>query len=414
MKQIGKTYVLKLRPDAEQKQKLNKWLWLCRRLYNATLFAKNWDYHMKTVWDDKKGRWALPKGAKVISEYDMIKKYQEIAKEDEDFDGLPAFHRNYVAKHVDQTFKNFFAGLKAGRNVGFPKFTTMRRYNTLRCNSVAKNKLNFDGNKVKLINLGFVKFHKDRIPPEDAKIKNYAITKKADGWYLSIYAEYMVKKTPIAPEPEVGIDMGVANYMALSTGELIENPKYTDKYARKLAKLQRNLARKKGSKKGEKKSNRYQKQAARVAKLHNKIANSRLDYQHKKTTEIVKRFQTIVIEDLKLQNMMASARGTVEKPGKNVRQKAGLNRSLGDAAIYQTRSLLEYKAGYHERTFKTVDPKFTSQTCSSCGYKDKSNRITQAKFVCGGCGAAFHADTNAAKNILKRSKNSLLSEKDSV
>lgn len=404
MKQIGKTFVLKLKPSKTQAGSLAKWLWVCRRLYNATIWAKTFDFYDKAIWDEEKKKYVLPKGTKTISEYDIVKTYQEIAKNDPDIGEVPALMRNYVAKHVDQSYKNFFRGLKSGRKVGFPKFTTRRRYNTLRCNSVSKNKMTIVENKIRIPNLGMVPFYKDRLPPEDAKIKNFALTRKPEGWFLSIYAEFLVPVAPTAPEPEVGIDLGIANYMALSTEELISNPKYTEKYAKRLAKLSRQLSRKKGSKKGEKKSNRWKRQKDRISALHRKIANSRLDYQHKETTKIIDRFQVIAVEDLSLQNMMKSSRGTKENPGKNVSQKRGLSRSLSDAAMYQTRSLLEYKCKMKDRTFVAVPPQYTSQMCNACGHKEKGNRETQAKFVCRNCGQVAHADINAAKNILKKSK----------
>lgn len=113
----------------------------------------------------------------------------------------------------------------------------------------------------------------------------------------------------------------------------------------------------------------------------------------------------IVLEDLKVANMTASARGTVEAPGRNVRQKAGLNRSLLDVAPGTIRRMLEYKALWYGSRVIVVDPANTSQTCSACGAVDAASRLTRAQFVCTGCGTIADADVNAARNVLRRGIN---------
>jgi putative transposase len=117
---------------------------------------------------------------------------------------------------------------------------------------------------------------------------------------------------------------------------------------------------------------------------------------------IAKSHGVIVLEDLKVANMTASARGTVDDPGRNVRQKAGLNRSLLDVAPGMIRRMLEYKASWYGSRVIVVDPAYTSQGCSACGAVDASSRISRSQFVCTNCGAMADADINAAQNILAR------------
>ncbi|WP_086997956.1 RNA-guided endonuclease InsQ/TnpB family protein [Rhizobium sullae] len=131
-----------------------------------------------------------------------------------------------------------------------------------------------------------------------------------------------------------------------------------------------------------------------------KAARQRLHWQHVTTTRIAKRFGAAVLEDLKIRNMSASAKGTVEEPGKNVARKAGLNRSILAAAWYRFELLLTDKLAFLGGTVVKVDPRYTSVTCSKCGSRDKANRENQAKFLCLSCGHADHADVNAAVNIL--------------
>ena len=173
--------------------------------------------------------------------------------------------------------------------------------------------------------------------------------------------------------------------MALSTGELIAPVSPLHQYKGKLAKAQRRLAKKKRF------SSNWKKQKAKITQIHTKIADTRRDFQHKTSSYLSKNHVMIVIEDLKVKNMSRSAKGDVEKPGKQVKQKAGLNRSILDQGWSEFRGMVV-----------AVSPHYTSQICSSCGYKDKANRQTQAQFVCISCGFFHHADTNAAINIVER------------
>jgi putative transposase len=137
-----------------------------------------------------------------------------------------------------------------------------------------------------------------------------------------------------------------------------------------------------------------------VARFQAKLARRRKDAAHKATTRIAKNHGIIVVEDLKVRNMVASARGTVESPGRNVRQKAGLNRSLLDVAPAEIRRMLAYKAAWFGGRVIAVPPAYTSQSCNTCGHVDRGNRLSQARFVCLACGHVANADVNAARNIL--------------
>ena len=119
------------------------------------------------------------------------------------------------------------------------------------------------------------------------------------------------------------------------------------------------------------------------------------NWVHQTTKEVADRYGTVVVENLNVKVMTASAKGTVENPGKNVRQKARLNKGMLDTAFGEIRKKLEYKCG----RLIEIHPAFTSQTCSECGHADEENRKTQARFQCVSCGFASNADTNAAMNI---------------
>ena len=161
---------------------------------------------------------------------------------------------------------------------------------------------------------------------------------------------------------------------------------------------QRKLSRK--YRKGPKSQN-FRRQKIRVARAHERVANMRLDFLHKVSTAIGETQAVVVVEDLKIRNMTKSARGTKESPGRKVRQKAGLNRSLLSRGWGTFLSLLAYKLERRGGRLVRVDPKNTSRTCFFCGHVSVENRPDQTTFRCVSCGHADHADANAAKNILR-------------
>ena len=188
----------------------------------------------------------------------------------------------------------------------------------------------------------------------------------------------------------VGIDRGVAVSAALSTGELLQCPALTGPEQVRLRRLQRSLAR---ARRG---SNRRGRVRHAIARLRVRESDRRKDWAEKTSTDIARRFDLIRVEDLQIGNMTRSAKGTPEKPGRNVRQKAGLNRGILRSGWGLLVRQLEDKApGRVEK----VSPALTSQRCSACGRVDRGSRESQAVFRCTACGFACHADVNAAINI---------------
>ena len=171
-------------------------------------------------------------------------------------------------------------------------------------------------------------------------------------------------------------------------------PKVTAHERRRLGIMQARAARRK-------KGSRNRAKALRaVARRQAYFARRRRDAAHKATTRIARQFSLVVVENLKVRNMTASARGTMEKPGRNIRQKAGLNRAILDVAPSQIRAMLAYKTVWNGGAMQAVPAPHTSQECRICGFTHAGNRTTQAHFLCLGCGAAANADENAGSNIL--------------
>jgi putative transposase len=175
---------------------------------------------------------------------------------------------------------------------------------------------------------------------------------------------------------------------------MVESPNSFRRHEGKLAKAQRKLSRK------EKGSENWKKQKQEVARLHHRISNVRNDYLHKLSTEIGKNHATVYVEKLNIRGMSSSAKGSKEDPGRNVRAKAGLNKSILDQGWYEFRRQLAYKLEWSGGSLVEVDARYSSQRCSKCGHTEKDNRRSQAEFVCLSCGEEQHADANAARNIL--------------
>jgi putative transposase len=242
-----------------------------------------------------------------------------------------------------------------------------------------------------------------------ARLKSVTVSREADWWVASLLFEAEIE-APVGLSPErpiandildeaVGIDLGVAEPVVLSDGTTHTLPRIGKGEKRREVRLRRTVARrKKGS------ANR-RKAVRALARFTAHQKRRRRDAREKVTTTLAKSHGTqgiVMMEDLRLRNMSASARGTVEQPGRQVRQKAGLNRSLLDIGMAAFRTRLEQKITARGGLLILVDARNTSRTCPVCGHVAAENRPTRDRFCCVACGHTDHADVNAAGNIRAR------------
>ena len=363
-----KAYKYKLKLNKTQSQRLEQWLGVTRLIYNIALNVKIEAYR---------------KLGKTVTRFDLQKELPEIKKEFEWVKDVNAQSLQCVLKRLDEAYQSFFRG------GGFPRYAKKGKWKTIEF----PQNVAIQNGKIWLPKLGAVNYHNSR--DLGGIIKTTKVTKEIDGWYICLSCE--VEPHHLHPsDNQVGCDVGVAQFITTSDGEMFDNPKWFHSYSRDLRILQRSVARKvKGG-------NNHRKAVGKLQKLHTKIKRKRSDHHHKLSTKLVKENQLIAVEDLKLRNMTRSAKGTIEVPGKNVVQKRGLNRSLVDLGASSFFSMLEYKSEYYGRDFVKVDPKYTSQTCNPCGHRSSENRKTQSQFACVKCGYTANADVNAAQNILGR------------
>jgi putative transposase len=284
-----------------------------------------------------------------------------------------------------QAMVNFFAGThrsptwrKAGRDEGF-------RIVAVKPSHIRR--LSRNTGAVWVRKAGWIRFRWSRTVPA---AKSYRVTlDRAGRWHIAFAV--IPPAIPASGTGEVvGIDRGVTVSAALSTGDLLHCPGLGHAERTRLRRLQRKLARAKNG------SNRRRRVKKAIAVLKARESDRRKDWAEKVSTDLVRRFDLIRIEDLRITGMTRSARGTQDKPGRNVQQKAGLNREIMRSAWGLLARRLEDKA---PGRVQKVSPAYTSQRCSACGHVAAGNRKSQAVFACLACTATVNADVNAARNI---------------
>lgn len=273
-----------------------------------------------------------------------------------------------------------------------PRFKKRGQHDSFRYPEPKQFTVDNANGRVKLPKLGWIRFRKSR--DVEGKPKQITVSRRGNRWYVSIQVELEIPD-PVHPSGTMmGIDMGVKRFATLSDGTYFKPLNSFRKLEKKLAREQRKLSRKVRF------SSNWRKQKERISQLHIKIADARNDYLHKASTAIAKSHGMVVLEDLRVSNMSASASGSVEEPGKNVRAKSGLNKAILDQGWFEFRRQLEYKQKWRGGKVVTIPPHNTSRTCPICGHISAENRKTQARFSCEKCHHTANADHVAAINIL--------------
>lgn len=309
----------------------------------------------------------------------------------------PVHTQQWALKFLDQAI---WEGLDRSNPKKFPKFKKKGYQDSLRYPD--SKQIHFDDRviddegrhilpQVFLPKVGFVKIRKSR--EIEGIVKNVTVSRQGKHWYISVQTEQEIAAPVCHSQSAVGIDLGVVRFATLSTKEIIPAID-TYKLEEKLSKEQRKLSRKK------KFSENWKKQKRRVQQVHTKKASIVKDFHHKISTEISKNHAIVVMEDLKVLNMSASAKGTVEEPGKNVKAKSGLNKSILRQGWYSFRLMMQYKLEWSGGSLILVNPRNTSRECPKCHHIDKDNRKTQSEFICIRCCYQDDADFVASINIL--------------
>ena len=299
----------------------------------------------------------------------------------------PVHPLQQALKDLERAYTNFFA-----KRADFPRFKKKGMGDSFRYPEAKQFKIDAGNSRVFLPKLGWIRYRNSRELLGTAK--NITVSSNGGKWFVSIQTEREIAEPGHPSTSIIGIDVGITRFATLSDGRFIEPLNTFRKDEQRLARYQRAMSRK------TKLSNNWKKAKAKVQKLHTRIANVRRDFLHKTSSTISQNHAIVCIEDLQVRNMSKSAAGSSEAPGRNVKAKSGLNKSILDQGWFEFRRQLEYKQVWRGGEVLAVPPRNTSRTCPCCGHVSAENRQTQAQFACVECGYENNADLVGAINVL--------------
>lgn len=355
-----KAFKYRLYPTRQQQTAMRRLLETHRHLYNRALAER------KTAWEEERR---------------SIHFFEQSARLKTDRQANPYLAQTNFGscwstlRRLDKAFQAFFRRVKAGETPGYPRFKSRDRFDTVEFPNYGDG-CKIDGSRVYFQHVGKVRAVLHR--PIEGKIKTVSFTRRADAWYVVAVCDLGERTATPDPGPPVGIDVGLEKFATLSTGEMIANPRFFRQDQKALARAQRRLSK---EAKGTAKRARRKRV---VRKIHERIAHRRADFAHKLSRRLVSEFGVIVFEHLNIARMMHNHH---------------LAKGIADAAWSQLVHHTIYKAAEAGRTCLQVDPRGTSQRCSSCGMVVKK-ALSERMHECPACGLTIDRDLNAALNIL--------------
>lgn len=347
-------------PNKEQELLLRKSLGCVRFVWNYFLDKR------QTLWrQENKG----------MTYYDMASELTQLKKQEEYtwLSEVSIIALRYGIYGLDETYKKFFKG-----KCGYPNFKKKSGHNSLNLDSNAfkfKNDRLFIAKNKKPLK---VVWHRQL--PQNYEIKNIQISLSPSGkWYVSMNCEDTSIQVLPESQNQIGIDLGVSTFATTSNGDKIKSPDLKKEY-QKLKKIQRKLSKK------QKGSHNHYKSRLKVARQYEKITNIRRNFHHQVSRKLVNENQVIVLEDLKIKNMVKNRK---------------LSRAISEQGWYQFRMFLDYKCDWYGRELIIINQWYpSSKTCSSCGSIQTKMPLNVREWTCPDCGAHHDRDVNAAKNIL--------------
>jgi putative transposase len=374
-------------PTPQQAERLTAWSHTCRAVWNLALEQRQYLYRHRGV---------------ALRAVEQCAQLTRARGELPWLADLPAQSAQQVLRQLDRAYDNWWNPQHPAVAPTFRK-RSMGLVVPFPGQAVKVRKLNRRWAQVRLPKVGWVRFRLSR--PLGGALRNATVSRDGLGWHVSFGVA--TDTAPAAPNglPGCGVDFGVAcsAYVSDETAPRLLPATLTPGEQRRLLGLERRKARQvrwaKRHNHG-RYSRRLRRTITQIARLRARQARRRADFTHKLTTDLAKSHGWVGIEDLRVKNMTRSAEGTVDASGRNVRQKAGLNRAILDNVPYERHRQLAYKTPRFGSELRVVPAPGTSQTCSACGHRDPQSRPGCGRvFACTACGHQAHADHNAARNI---------------
>ena len=365
---------VRLYPTPELEQYLNRLFAGTRKVWNVSLGLRS------AAWKDHGQSMTGVDVSRLLPEWKTSEELGWLAD-------LPAVPLQQVLRNQDQAFKNFFdshSGKRKGPLVRYPRFKTRNHRQSARFTKGAFRVL--DNGRLVLAKAPEALVARWSTPiPAHNTVTSVTVSKDPAGrFFASLQIETAFAPLPVTGQ-SVGVDLGVKTLAVTSDGQEFGNPKHLRRREWRLARYQRVMARRK-PKPGQVASRNYRKAQRRVAGQHVKVADARRDYLHKTTTELIRRYDVIVLEDLNVSGMV---------------KNHCLAKAISDASFGEFRRQIEYKAAWYGRRVVIIN-RFhpSSRLCSDCGWKNSQLKLSDREWVCLDCGTLHDRDLNAAKNIL--------------
>jgi putative transposase len=369
-------YQFELRPSGAQRRLMRRFAGSCRYVYNRALALQQERYERR---ERKLGYAGL---CRQLTAWRHDPATHWLAE-------APVHPLQQALKNLVGAYRNFFE-----KRAASPRFKKRGFADSFRYPDLKEFRLDAPNRRIFLPKLGWIRVRWSR--HVRGTPRNVTVASKAGRWWVSIQTRRTVS-APVHPSSTaIGIDVGVVRFATLSDGTVYEPLASFRRHQRRLAHYQRMMNRR-----GRFGSN-WQKARSKVQRLHQRIGNCRRDYLHKVSTAISKNHAMVCIEDLQVRNMSKSAAGTLERPGRGVRVKSSLNRSILDQGWFEFRRQLEYKQAWNGGILVAVPPHNSSRECPICGHTEAANRRTQGHFRCLECGFEENADLVGAINVLAR------------
>ena len=402
-----KAYKYRIYANKQTTEKLAWVLDRCRELYNAGLQERRDTYEMAVrqhpnYYHEETRKQRTREHA--VGYYEQKRELVDIKELRPEYQEIASHVLQDVILRLKRAYDDFFRRVQNGEQPGYPRFQGCNRYDSfcypdgagwkLEAKECPAEKKGIIRVNLKLTKIGTLKLHLHR--NMQGRIKTLTLKREGAHWYAICTCE-IGKPEPLPTRCEdVGIDLGVTHFAALSNGKFIDHPRYLRQAENTLAKAQQALSRKQRG------SHKRTKAVQRVAKCHRKIANQRKDFQHKASHKLVNQYQIIVFEDLQVKNLTKAPAPKQDENGKYIPNgaaaKAGLNKSILDAGWSTFTQMVSVKAAWAGRTVFFVDPSKTSQMCPNCETRRKKE--LDERWQSCVCGCELDRDTASAKVIL--------------